>query len=284
MAGLLKDYVEYDIIDMLDILIETYRKGSKMLKRHRIGKVLSLAIIFLIAMSCILTGCSSVGEEEAKRLESIPLPTPEAGIFVYDQDDLFEDDFESEINAMLVDLEKKTEVEFVVLTVESLIELDIEDYAANVFNTLGIGKKESDNGILLIMSRSDTRVRLEIGYGLEDTLTDSKCGELLDEFFVPNRDEDDYLTATSHTVQSVINVLSKKYDVKIDNVDESIKETDNTWLLIIVLVIILAIVILCSIFGSSDSGSGGGFFTSSSGGGSSGGFGGGGSGGGGASR
>ncbi len=91
---------------------------------------------------------------------------------------------------MLVELEEKTESEFVIVSVESLLDRTIEDYANNLFNTLGIGKKGQDNGALLIFSRSDEKVRLEIGRGLEGCLNDAKCGRILDNYFVPYREMD----------------------------------------------------------------------------------------------
>ena len=128
-------------------------------------------VMLLITFVIMLTGCTTS--------EKIPIPKVEKDVYIYDEDNIIDDDVEEKLNKMLVELEKKSEVEFVVVSVESLLDRSIEDYANNLFNTLGIGKKEKDNGLLLLFSRSDKKVRLEIGRGLEGCLNDSKCGRIL---------------------------------------------------------------------------------------------------------
>ena len=140
-------------------------------------------VMLLITFVIMLTGCTTS--------EKIPIPKVEKDVYIYDEDNIIDDDVEEKLNKMLVELEKKSEVEFVVVSVESLLDRSIEDYANNLFNTLGIGKKEKDNGLLLLFSRSDKKVRLEIGRGLEGCLNDSKCGRILDDYFVPYRENDE---------------------------------------------------------------------------------------------
>ena len=194
---------------------------------------------------------------------------------------------------MLVELEKKTEAEFAVVSVESLLNQSIEDYANNLFNTLGIGKKGKDNGVLLLFSRSDEKVRLEIGRGLEGCLNDSKCGRILDHYFVPYRENDEYSKATTMTVKAVLNVIAEEYEIDIQglekDLDLSVEDEDDADGLPLWVWIVLTILFVLALIGAiyracDDDSSSGGFFGGSSGGFSAGGFGGGFSGGGGASR
>lgn len=241
-------------------------------------------MVFATLLS-MLTGCTSS--------EKIPIPTVEKNVYIYDQDNIIDDDVETKLNKMLVELEEKTEAEFVVVSVENLSDRSIENYANNLFNTLGIGKKGKDNGILLLFSPSDEKVRLEIGRGLEGCLNDSKCGRILDDYFVPYRENNEYTTATELTVKAVLNVLAEEYAIDIQGLEKNLPTEEDSddecplWL--IILFIIIVIVVVC---GSSSGGFGGGS-SGSFGGGSSGsfdgfdgfdGFGGGFSGGGGASR
>lgn len=238
-----------------------------------------MILIVLTALLSMLTGCTSS--------EKIPIPTVEKNVYIYDQDNIIDDDVETKLNQMLVELEEKTEAEFVVVSVESLLDRSIESYANNLFNTLGIGKKGKDNGILLLFSPSDEKVRLEIGRGLEGCLNDSKCGRILDDYFVPYRENDEYTTATELTVKAVLNVLAEEYAIDIQGLEKDLpieEDADDEWpLWLIILLIIIALIVIGAVCGSSSSG----FYGGSSGGfggGSSGGFGGGFSGGGGASR
>ena len=246
-------------------------------KRSLIGLIILLILVLL--------GSTSQAQE-------IPIPKVKADVYVYDNDNLFDESIEEQLNNMLIDLEKKTSSEFAVITVESLLGKEIEDYSIKVANGLGIGKEDKDNGVLLLMSRSDKRVRLEIGKGLEGILNDAKCGRILDEYFVPYREKDEYTEATKLTVQAVINVIATDANVVIDGVDNSIttpEEEELPWLWIIIGIIIVLIianwftdgmVFEFLIYMLADSGGG----SSGSSGSNGGGFGGGSFGGGGASR
>lgn len=260
------------------------------MRKKRIIFCITLLMVLTTLMS-MLTGCTTS--------EKIPIPTIEKDVYIYDEDNIIDDDVEENLNKMLVELEEKTEVEFAVISVESLLDRSIEDYANNLFNTLGIGKKGEDNGILLLFSRSDEKVRLEIGRGLEGCLNDSKCGRILDDYFVPYRESDEYTEATKLTVNAVLKVLCEEYNIAITGLNTEsiqIEEPDELtlgqWFIIIIIIIILLIVlewITGRIFGD---GFGDGIVfiilqclgDSSSSGSSGGGFGGGFSGGGGASR
>ena len=252
-----------------------------MKKRRIISCVMLLSVLALLFAS--LTGCTTS--------EKIPIPTVEENVYIYDEDDVIDDDVEKTLNDMLVELEEKTDVEFAVISIESLLDRSIEKYANNLFNTLGIGKKGEDNGLLLLFSRSDEKVRLEIGRGLEGFLNDSKCGRILDDYFVPYRDADEYTEATEMTVNAVLNVIAEEYGISIDGLESDLAVEDSEdglplWAWIIIAIIVI-VIIGVAIGGSSSSG--GGYYGGSSGGFSGGGFsggsfGGGFSGGGGASR
>lgn len=253
-----------------------------MRKKRITSYALLMVVIILVSM---ITGCTT-------SVEKIPIPKVEKDVYIYDDDNIIDDDVEKKLNKMLVELEEKTGAEFAVVSVKSLLDRSIEDYANNLFNTLGIGKKGKDNGALLLFSRSDKKVRLEIGRGLEEFLNDSKCGRILDQYFVPYREKDEYNQATEMTVKAVLNVLAEEYEINIQGVDNEFSVEDDadsdeglpSWALIIIVIILIALIIIGAICGGGSSSggfSGGGF---SGGGFSGGGFGGGFSGGGGASR
>lgn len=250
------------------------------MNKKRIISYVMLLMVFTTLMS-MLTGCTTS--------EKIPIPKVEKNIYIYDEDNIIDDDVEKELNKMLVELEEKTEAEFAVVSVESLLDRSIEDYANNLFNTLGIGKKGKDNGVLLLFSRSGEKVRLEIGRGLEGCLNDAKCGRILDDYFVPYRENDEYTKATEMTVKAVLNVIAEEYEINIQGLEKDLPVEDDSddglplWVWIIIILVAIAIVVIGAICDDGSS-SGGGFFGGSSGGFSGGGFGGGFSGGGGASR
>lgn len=244
-----------------------------------------VAIILLILLfSVLLAGCSTT--------EELQIPEVKEDVYIYDQDDIIDDSVEHQLNEMLVDLEEKTGVEFAVISIESLDGFSIETYANKMANSLGIGKASEDNGLLLLISESDEKVRLEIGKGLEGCLNDSKCGRILDNYFVPYRESNQYTEATAMTTQAVLNVIAEEYGIEIQGLDNSVSlEEDSNdallfWIIILIIIIIFLAIVCYSGYSGGGYYSGGSFGGSSFGGGSFGGssFGGGSFGGGGASR
>lgn len=216
------------------------------MKKQRYKKVL---LIMLLLNIFLIVGCSG----EDKKVHNNPkimVPKVQKNIYVYDQGNFLSDKTEKQTNKFLYKLEEETTIEFAVVTIPSLNDIELEEYAVDLGNILGIGKKDKNNGILLLISRTDTKVRLEIGDGLQEILTDSKSGRVLDQFFVPHRDKDDYNTAVIETVQAVINILasSNEYNFAIDGVDTElvVEEPSVGMILLTGFIIIFAIIlILC---------------------------------------
>lgn len=223
-------------------------------------KVYLLAV--LILLSCLLGGCGQANDNTVDDVSAqIQVPEVLKDTYVYDQGNIISDDQEAVINNLLVQLEEKTTVEFAVITIPSLNNLTIEQYAVKLANGLGIGKAGEDNGILLLVSKTDTKVRLEIGRGLQGFLTDSVSGRILDKYFVPSREEDDYNDACFNTVNAVINCIAESDDYEFSGIegldpDIAVEETDDELTAgqvfgIIALIIVLLIVewITGSMFG-----------------------------------
>ena len=84
-----------------------------------------------------------------------------------------------------ISLEKKTSAELGIAIIKSVAPLDSKEYAVKLFEKWKIGKKGKDNGILLLVAIEERRVEIEVGYGLEGTITDATAGRILDEFVVP---------------------------------------------------------------------------------------------------
>ncbi len=94
------------------------------------------------------------------------------------------------LEADLAALERETSAEVAVVTVPSLDGRAIEDYATALFNEWGIGKRDRDNGVLILVAPSDRTMRIEVGYGLEPVLPDGLAGAVIRETFRPRFRED----------------------------------------------------------------------------------------------
>lgn len=107
-------------------------------------------------------------------------PRRASGSYVSDQGGMLAGAYVKMIDAVCHDLAARTGVELAVVTVHDLGDLPIDEFAEKVFRRFGIGAAGKDNGLLLICSRNDRKVRLEVGYGLEAAIPDAKASRLLE--------------------------------------------------------------------------------------------------------
>jgi uncharacterized protein len=98
----------------------------------------------------------------------------------------------ADLESRLKKLSQDTGAEIAVVTIVSLNNDSIEDYAVKLFQNWGIGQKDADNGVLFITSLQDRKVRIEVGYGLEPIITDGRAGRILDNEVLPSFRNGDY--------------------------------------------------------------------------------------------
>ena len=87
---------------------------------------------------------------------------------------------EQRITAALQNLEQAPKgAQMAVLTIPSLKGDSLDLFSMRVVESWKLGKKDTDNGLLLLISRDDRKMRLETAYGLEGRLTDARCGDII---------------------------------------------------------------------------------------------------------
>ncbi len=105
---------------------------------------------------------------------------------VSDYAEIIDEDFEAQINALADEIEQSTTVEIAVLTIPSLEGGDIDQFAVETFEEWGVGQKDVNNGLLMVIAVEDRKWRIEVGYGLESVITDAMAGRIGRENFVEN--------------------------------------------------------------------------------------------------
>lgn len=106
--------------------------------------------------------------------------------------------------------EQRTGEQVVVLTVSDLGGQDIESYANEVFSAWKLGHKGVDNGVLVVVATGDRRARIEVGYGLEGTLTDLDSSRILRERMHPLFAAGDYAGGVDAGVDAILAVLASE--------------------------------------------------------------------------
>ena len=110
-----------------------------------------------------------------------------------------------------VSLEEKTAAQIVVATVKSLEGESVEEYANKLFRTWRIGDKEKNNGVLILISVEDRKIKIEVGYGLEGVLTDGLTGRYLDTYAVPYLKENNWNKGVNNLYNAIYIKLCEYY-------------------------------------------------------------------------
>ena len=241
-----------------------------------------------LAVACVALACAVV--------TAIALTFPALTGRIVDQANIIPADTRAAIETKLADLETKSGIQLVVATVNSLEGQDIEPYANELFRSWKLGEKTKNNGVLLLVAPNERRVRIEVGYGLEGTLTDALSKIIITNAITPRFKTGDFGGGIARGVDDIITVLTtdasewqKRPSLRLDHQPNA--DPANWFLLTGLFVFLLLFAVwpgfrwfvlnvLVSILASSGSSRGGGY---SGGGGFSGGGGGGFSGGGGSS-
>lgn len=176
---------------------------------RRVGecmKKVSAAILTVILLLMSL----SVGAFAAK------YPTPTQKFFVNDFADCISDADEQKMQSMAEELYEKSGAQVVCVTVDSLDGEEVRDYALGLGREWGIGSKNDNNGVLLLLGVEERQVDIEVGYGLEGTLTDGKTGRILDTYAMPYLRDNDFSTGLYKAFSALIGETANEYGVEID--------------------------------------------------------------------
>lgn len=119
------------------------------------------------------------------------IPSPVSGSYVHDFAGVMTPEQRTALHDRLIQLKKKYTVETAIVTVETVGDRGIDDYALRLGREWGVGGK-SNNGLVILTAINDRKWRIEIGYGLEGDLTDASSSNLAREYLVPRFKEKNY--------------------------------------------------------------------------------------------
>jgi len=108
----------------------------------------------------------------------------------------------------LSEFEKQTTNEIAIVTIKSLDGNTIENVAQDIFTKWGIGKKDKNNGVLLLISLEDRQTRIQTGYGVEPYLTDLGTSYIQSEIITPAFKQENYFVGINGTVDKMIESLN----------------------------------------------------------------------------
>lgn len=136
---------------------------------------------------------------------------PQSGGSVSDFAGVLDAGDKARLESLADEVRRTTGAQIAVVSVKSVAPYGgLEEYAAALFNRWGIGRREKDDGVLLILTLEERDVRIETGYGLEGALPDSLCGRILDREVLPELREGRYSTGLLRGAQAIAAVIAKE--------------------------------------------------------------------------
>lgn len=167
-------------------------------------------------------------------------------MWVTDLDDVFTPEQEKELNQIISDYEQKTTCDIAILTTNDYEDSgDILNYAFEVGEKWGVGKKDIDNGLMIIISKTNDENAVVTGYGLEGYLTDAWTYHMQDSLFVTYFIEGKYFEGTKLFLSSCFEQIGEEYSA---DENESKREDDSLlsiiWAWILSLPLWLKIVVI----------------------------------------
>lgn len=123
--------------------------------------------------------------------------------WVSDPDNLLSQQARIQADSMLNRLNNEATTEVTVAIVADLDGQDIDSFATELFELWGIGKKDRDNGLLLVISRDDRRAALRTGYGMEGVINDGRAGRIIRGDIAPNMKAGNIDQALISAIQSI---------------------------------------------------------------------------------
>ncbi len=149
---------------------------------------------------------NQVNVEEIKTAAATSFPTLTGR--VVDNANLLTSAQKTALTQTLEAFESKSSDQIVVTTIVTLNGENLEDYSNRLFRKWQLGQADENNGVLLLISKNDRKIRIEVGYGLEGVLTDALSKLIIETKIVPAFKAGNFGEGILEGANSIISVLS----------------------------------------------------------------------------
>jgi len=178
------------------------------LVRVPFAKVRDLFVFVILGL--LLSGIPIQAEEYSKPVE-----------WVNDFAGVISPEYKSQLTNLISEIERKTGAEIAIATVKTSYPQSIDMYAVELFTRWGIGKKDKDNGVLIVAAIDDRKVWIETGYGLEGVLPDGLCGEIYRQVLKPNFQQGEFGKGLLLATSVIADKIGKEQGVEITGTERA---------------------------------------------------------------
>ncbi len=147
-------------------------------------------------------------------------PSPTREFFVNDFAGVLSQDVRQKIVNIGKELQDKTTAQVVLATIDSLDGQNIEDYSIDLATKWGIGQKNKDNGVLILFAKKERLLRIEVGYGLEGILPDSKTAQIREQYIKPYTKNNDFDKGFLNGYTAIVKEVAGEYGAAINSAGE----------------------------------------------------------------
>lgn len=134
--------------------------------------------------------------------------------YVNDFANVIDADAKDRLTTLCTELDRKTHAQIAVVTIETLGGASINEYATSLFNRWGIGHKDDNRGILILLALSERKYRIEIGRGFESLLPNDRVARIGTEM-IPDLKKRKYSEAVMHSTSVMATIIAKEQGVKL---------------------------------------------------------------------
>jgi uncharacterized protein len=156
-----------------------------------------------------------------------------------------------QLRAKLAALEARSGIQVVVATVKSLNGNAVEDYANRLFRRWQLGQKGKNNGVLLLHAPAERKIRIEVGYGLEGTLTDAATKYIITNSIAPRFKANDFSGGMTRGVDDILKALSGDEEFKQRITTPAHNPLSNMPPFVFIMVAIVLFIVIRAIIGAS---------------------------------
>ncbi|MBO0801144.1 MAG: TPM domain-containing protein, partial [Blastocatellia bacterium] len=179
-------------------------------------------LLFIVCLGILPLPVATVARSAALGLEQQQKPFPDYVGHVNDFANIIDSPTKQKLETILTNFEKLTGTQIAVVTVQSLADRPIEEYANELYRRWGIGARTGENkdkGALLLVAVQERRTRLEVGYGLEGDLPDGLAGEILRRMR-PFLQQQQYSQGVNVGVRTLVDTLAQKWNVNVSGIED----------------------------------------------------------------
>ncbi|MEP7079228.1 MAG: TPM domain-containing protein [Ginsengibacter sp.] len=189
------------------------------------------------------------GLQSANSQKIEPRPVPSTA--VNDFGNMLEPFQKQALEQKLRNYNDSTSSAIVIVTVPDLQGYDIAEVGLKYLRDWGIGNKEKDNGVLILVSKADRKARIETGFGMEGVLPDILAKQIIDDRMIPAFKENDFYRGFDNAVDAIIQAAAGEYKA-----DPAMQKSGKPSMGTIILLVIIFLVILKMFSGGGGGGGG----------------------------